>query len=59
MNNTFYKVIDYCLASDEQGIKKELFKNGPVIAQMVIYTDFLTYKEGMYHRTEDSFKFNG
>lgn len=26
---------------------------------MVIYTDFLTYKEGMYHRTEDSFKFNG
>jgi len=24
---------------------------------MVIYTDFLTYKEGLYHRTEDSFKF--
>jgi len=26
---------------------------------MVIYTDFLTYKEGLYHRTEDAFKFNG
>lgn len=26
---------------------------------MVIYTDFLAYKEGQYHRTEDSFKFNG
>ena len=26
---------------------------------MVVFTDFLTYKEGLYHRTEDSFKFNG
>ena len=26
---------------------------------MIVYTDFLTYKEGNYHRTEDSFKFNG
>lgn len=26
---------------------------------MVIFTDFLTYKNGKYHRTEDSFKFNG
>ena len=26
---------------------------------MIVYTDFLTYKEGIYHRTEDSFKFNG
>lgn len=58
-NNTFYKVIDYCLAQDERGIKKEILKNGPVIAHMTIYTDFLTYKEGVYHRTEDAFKFNG
>jgi len=26
---------------------------------MIVYTDFLTYKEGIYHRTEDAFKFNG
>jgi len=26
---------------------------------MVVFTDFLTYKEGLYHRTEDAFKFNG
>ena len=26
---------------------------------MTVFTDFLTYKEGLYHRTEDSFKFNG
>lgn len=26
---------------------------------MTIFTDFLTYKGGLYHRTEDAFKFNG
>ena len=55
----FYKVIDYCLAQDDIGIKREILQNGPVIAQMVVYTDFLTYKEGVYHRTEDAFRFNG
>ena len=58
-SNNIYKVVDYCLASEEKGIKREILKNGPVAAQMVIYTDFLTYSEGVYHRTEDAFKFNG
>ena len=57
--SNFYKVIDYCLAQEDVGIKREIMKNGPVIAQMVVFTDFLTYKEGVYHRTEDAFKFNG
>ena len=26
---------------------------------MVVYTDFLTYSSGVYHRTDESFKFNG
>ena len=26
---------------------------------MVPYTDFLAYKSGSYHKTEESFKFNG
>jgi hypothetical protein len=26
---------------------------------MTVFTDFLTYKDGIYHRTEDAFKFNG
>lgn len=34
-------------------------KNGPVVGQMEIRTDFLVYKEGIYHRTEDSHKFKG
>ena len=59
VNNTFYRVIDFCLAQDETGIKLEIMKNGPVISQMTIFTDFLTYKDGLYHRTEDAFKFNG
>ena len=59
-NNTVYKVIDYCLAGgDPKFIKKELLKNGPVISQIAVYTDFLPYREGLYHRTEDAFKFNG
>lgn len=26
---------------------------------MVVYTDFLAYKEGTYHKTPQAFKFNG
>lgn len=59
LDNTVYKVNDYCIAVQEENIKRELFKNGPVVAQMQPYTDFLAYKEGSYHRTSESFKFNG
>jgi hypothetical protein len=59
LNNNIFKVIDYCLAQEDKGIKQEIIKNGPVIAQMVVYTDFLTYKSGLYHRVDDSFKFGG
>lgn len=59
VSNSIYKVIDYCLAQEEEGIKREILKNGPVIGQMTIYTDILIYKDGVYHRTEDAFKFNG
>lgn len=49
-----------CLAKgDNDGIKKEIIANGPVISQISPYTDFLTYSEGTYHRTQDSFKYNG
>lgn len=32
VNNEVYRVIDYCLATGEDGIKKEILKNGPVAA---------------------------
>lgn len=57
--NNFYKVIDFCLATEINGIKKEILTNGPVLGQLTPYTDFLTYKEGTYSRTADAFKFNG
>jgi len=59
LDNTIYKVNDYCIAVQEENIKRELFKNGPVVAQLQPYTDFLAYSEGSYHRTSESFKFNG
>ena len=54
-----YKAVDFCLTQQTDNIKKEILTNGPVVAQMTPYTDFLTYKEGVYHRTGDGFKFNG
>ena len=59
LTNNFYRVMDYCLAQDIIGIKKEILKNGPVIGQLTPYTDFLTYKEGIYSRTQEAFKFPG
>lgn len=59
VKDSVYKVVDFCLAQEMDGVKREILKNGPVIAQMSVATDFLTYKEGIYHRTQDSFKFPG
>ena len=57
--NNFFKIIDFCLAQQIDGIKREILTNGPVLAQMTPNTDFLTYKDGIYARTSDSFKYNG
>lgn len=59
LQNNMYKVIDYCLAQNVEGIKREILSNGPVIAQMTPNTDFLTYNDGVYHRTSDAFRFSG
>lgn len=54
-----YRVIDMCFANDAEEMKKELKKNGPLVVHITPFTDFLTYKDGTYHRTEEAFKFNG
>lgn len=41
-------VQDYCVTSTEEGIKREILKNGPVAAVLPVYRDFLTYKSGVY-----------
>ena len=59
VENQIYKINDFCISVQGENIQREIIKNGPVIGQMVPYTDFLAYKEGTYHRTPESFKFNG
>lgn len=59
IENQIYKLQDFCITVQEENIKREIFTYGPVVSQMVPFTDFLAYKEGSYHRTPESFKFNG
>lgn len=58
-SNNFYRVVDFCIATETDGIKKEIMTNGPVLAQLNPYTDMLTYSEGIYSRTNDAFRFQG
>ena len=59
LDNKVYRVNDYCWASLGQNIKREIFKNGPVVGQMVVHTNMLAYKEGSYHRAQDAFRYPG
>ena len=53
-----YFATDYCVTSGEEGIKREIYKNGPVIAVIPIYRDFLVYKDGVYQTIEGTSKFH-
>ena len=57
--NNFYRLVDFCIASEVDGIKREIMTNGPVLAQMSPFTDMLTYADGVYQSTNEAFKFNG
>ena len=37
------------MASKEEGLKREILKNGPVVSVMPVYRDFLIYKDGIYN----------
>ena len=45
-------IIDYCVVTEIEAIKREIIKNGPVIAVTPIYRDFLTYKSGIYQTND-------
>ena len=49
----------FCVLFGDNDIKREIMKNGPVISSMEVYTDFLTYKTGVYSKGEDVPKFSG
>ncbi|KAL1485927.1 hypothetical protein MTO96_031648 [Rhipicephalus appendiculatus] len=38
----------YNIYNDETQIKTEIFKNGPVEADFIVYADFMSYKSGVY-----------
>jgi len=44
--------LDYCVVGKEEAIKREILKNGPVVANMKIYKDFLIYKSGVFKVTD-------
>jgi len=56
---TKYYAQEFCIATTPEGIKREIFKNGPVVAVMPVYRDFLIYKSGLYHVLEGTSKFQG
>lgn len=54
---TRYYAVDYCVTSTEEGIKREILKNGPVVGVLPIYRDFLVYKKGLYEILEGTSRF--
>ena len=49
----------FCVLFGDNDIKREIMKNGPVVSSMEVYTDFLSYKTGVYSKGEDVPKFSG
>lgn len=42
----------YSIEEDENKIKQEIYKNGPVEAAFSVYSDFVTYKSGVYQHVK-------
>lgn len=45
----FSAVDSYSVPNDESQIRAEIYKNGPVEAAFTVYSDFPTYKSGVYN----------
>jgi C1A family cysteine protease len=57
---TKYKAQNAYALSDEQSIMDDIYKNGPVAASYQVFSDFTTYKRGVYHKgTSPSIKLLG
>jgi len=54
-----YYTQDFCIAQTAEGIKREILKNGPVVAVIPVYRDFLVYKGGVYQVPEGVSRFQG
>jgi len=49
----------YCVLFGEDDIKRDILKNGPVVAVSQIYVDYLTYKSGVYTKSDEIARFSG
>jgi len=47
---TKYKAADYYQLKTEEDIMKEIYLNGPVEAGFSVYSSFMSYKSGVYHK---------
>ncbi|RCN47361.1 hypothetical protein ANCCAN_06649 [Ancylostoma caninum] len=50
-NDKYYAKSSYYLPKDEKKIRQEIYKNGPVVTGFTVYSDFLSYKKGIYVHT--------
>jgi cathepsin B len=53
------KIDTFCIVFGGEDIMREIFKHGPVVATMQIYSDFLTYSKGVYVKGDDVPRFSG
>lgn len=53
------RIDGYCILFGEEDIKKDIFKNGPVVAATQVNVDFLTYKSGVYTKGDEVARFSG
>jgi len=53
------RIEGYCILFGEDDIKKDIIKNGPVVAASQVYVDFLTYKSGVYTKGDEVPRFSG
>lgn len=52
-----HKIDGYCILFGEDDIKREIFRNGPVVSVMSVHVDLLTYKSGIYTKGDEVPKF--
>ena len=45
---------DFCYLKGKDYIKKEILKNGPVLAHFSVFRDFINYEKGIFNTDSES-----
>lgn len=54
-----YKINSYCVLEGAEDIKRELFKNGPVVSMIQPFRNFMIYDKGLFDISEHENKLDG